>query len=328
MTQTYFLGANSKDGFVSLYEEFPPAPEDYLHIIKGGPGTGKSTFMRKIAQAALDHGLDVHYVLCSGDPDSLDGVYLPQRHVAWVDGTAPHVREPHCFAGDSDYVNIGIFCRGPLSDPDAQRVKELTASYQALYQEAYSFLRAAAALVWEVPVPPLAETGIRSQIDVLLRPEDGAASITGRQSRRFLRALSCQGDCRLSGEISNLCKFIYRVDTPALLYALDRWTGDCILCPSPLDPQQPEALLIPERSLAFVASDWCLPGARALASVGPLPADLAELRQLRQRLLELSFQRLRSAKLLHDQLEAVYRPYVDFDALAAFTEAQIAALFS
>ncbi len=44
---SFFLGANSKDGFYSLYGGFGSAPGDYLTVIKGGPGTGKSGFMRK-----------------------------------------------------------------------------------------------------------------------------------------------------------------------------------------------------------------------------------------------------------------------------------------
>ena len=113
MVQHYFLGANSRDGFSSLYRFFPGSGDDYCHIIKGGPGTGKSSFMKQIGQAAEERGFDVHYVLCSGDPDSLDGVYLPALHLAWVDGTAPHVGEPRCFGVDSDYVNLGSFCPCP-----------------------------------------------------------------------------------------------------------------------------------------------------------------------------------------------------------------------
>ena len=115
MTQTYFLGANSQEGFASLYRFFPGEPDAFLHIIKGGPGTGKSGFMRRIGQAAEEQGLDVHYVLCSGDPDSLDGVYIPAMRLAWVDGTAPHVAEPASFGVDSDYVNLGAFCRTPFA---------------------------------------------------------------------------------------------------------------------------------------------------------------------------------------------------------------------
>ncbi len=46
MEISYFLGANSKDGFASLYSGFAAGEGDRLHIIKGGPGTGKSGLMR------------------------------------------------------------------------------------------------------------------------------------------------------------------------------------------------------------------------------------------------------------------------------------------
>ena len=56
----YFLGANSRRGFYSLYDSFPPGEGSFLHIIKGGPGNGKSGFMRRLAVAAEDEGGGVH----------------------------------------------------------------------------------------------------------------------------------------------------------------------------------------------------------------------------------------------------------------------------
>ena len=88
MTTEYFLGANSGDGFASLYGGFCCAPGDFLYIIKGGPGGGKSRFMRRIGRSAEERGLDVEYILCSGDPDSLDGVYIPELSLGFADGTA------------------------------------------------------------------------------------------------------------------------------------------------------------------------------------------------------------------------------------------------
>ena len=76
MNISYFLGANSRSGFYSLYDSFPPGENTFLHIIKGGPGNGKSRFMRRIGAAAESRGLDVEYVLCSGDPD-LPGATAP-----------------------------------------------------------------------------------------------------------------------------------------------------------------------------------------------------------------------------------------------------------
>jgi len=91
----FFLGANSGDGFHSLYDSFVDCAEgDFLWVIKGGPGCGKSSFMRHIARAAENAGCEVEYILCSGDPDSLDGIYLRDLRTAYVDGTAPHVTAP------------------------------------------------------------------------------------------------------------------------------------------------------------------------------------------------------------------------------------------
>lgn len=92
MTKTthFFLGANSGHGFQNLFHEFC-APENYrdLLVLKGGPGVGKSTMMRRIGQAMEDCGEQVEYLYCSGDPKSLDGVHIPRIRVAVVDGTAP-----------------------------------------------------------------------------------------------------------------------------------------------------------------------------------------------------------------------------------------------
>ena len=66
----YFLGANSPGGFYSLYDQLiDPAEADAVFILKGGPGCGKSTLMKR-----------------------LDAILLPEKKTAIVDGTAPHER--------------------------------------------------------------------------------------------------------------------------------------------------------------------------------------------------------------------------------------------
>ena len=320
MNQTYFLGANSKDGFASLYRYFPGGPEDFLHIIKGGPGTGKSSFMRRIGKAAQAQGLDVHYVLCSGDPDSLDGVYLPALHLGWMDGTAPHVAEPRFFGVDADYVNLGRFCRLPLDERDRDRALALNREYKARYDTAYRHLAAAAALEKAEELHDAAAAQEEVQrvgkiLDTLPDREGGAC----RKERRFLSAISCQGMLHLHDTVNLLCKQIYHLRGHAVLEQAaalaEKKTGQLILCPRPLRPDQLEAVLLPEQGIAFmrVPAAVKVPQGECLQSERALAAGIEELR---------------AAKALHDKLEAIYRPYMDFDALTRSTDENIERLFA
>ena len=151
MDTVFFLAANSGRGFYSLYDGFPERRGVFLSIIKGGPGTGKSGFMRAIGAEAERRGMDVEYVLCSGDPDSLDGVYIPALNEAWVDGTAPHALDPTIFGVTGDYVNLGRFCRTPFSLEHQEAIRRITPAYKALYAEGYEHIAAAAK--WSGPVP-------------------------------------------------------------------------------------------------------------------------------------------------------------------------------
>lgn len=56
MSVRFFLGANSGDGFYSLYDNFACAPGDRLHLIKAGPGCGKSTFMKSLRPVPRSKG--------------------------------------------------------------------------------------------------------------------------------------------------------------------------------------------------------------------------------------------------------------------------------
>lgn len=145
MAKRYFLGANTGQGFYSLYDELA-AQSPFLWILKGSPGCGKSSFMRRIGMAAEAAGHDVEYILCSGDPESLDGVYITDLGVAYADGTAPHVLEPRLTGADSNYVNLGAHLDQAALKAKRSELDSLQRAYRAKYAEAYAALAEAKAL--------------------------------------------------------------------------------------------------------------------------------------------------------------------------------------
>ncbi|GAW28849.1 hypothetical protein ULO1_14190 [Carboxydocella sp. ULO1] len=85
-----FPGGNTCQGFYSLYHHMIEPDATRIFVIKGGPGVGKSTFMRRIGEAMLEQGYEVEFHCCSSDNNSLDGVVIPALRIALLDGTAPH----------------------------------------------------------------------------------------------------------------------------------------------------------------------------------------------------------------------------------------------
>jgi len=85
-----FPGNNTSEGFFSFFEYIIGPEARKVFIIKGGPGTGKSTFMKNIGMELVDRGYDVEFFHCASDNDSLDAVAVPAVGAAIIDGTAPH----------------------------------------------------------------------------------------------------------------------------------------------------------------------------------------------------------------------------------------------
>lgn len=55
----YFLSALTGAGYYALHRQFLRPPERYFCILKGGPGCGKSTFLKRVGdagRAAVPHG--------------------------------------------------------------------------------------------------------------------------------------------------------------------------------------------------------------------------------------------------------------------------------
>ena len=123
----YFLGCSSPEGFHSFFGELCPTHSGgYTYIIKGGPGTGKSSLMKRINSALTDAGIDTELIYCSSDPASLDGVYAPALNCWIADGTSPHTLEPKYPGAAQETVDLGRFWNKDILRSRADEVIALT----------------------------------------------------------------------------------------------------------------------------------------------------------------------------------------------------------
>ena len=344
---TYFLGCNSPDGFYSLYSELiDPKQARAIYLLKGGPGCGKSTLMRQVAQAAQAAGLETERILCSGDPDSLDGVLLPELGVALADATAPHVLEPKFPGAVERYVNLGeCYDSAALHAIRGEIMAKMT-GYPECYKRAYRCLDAARELREDVRATLLTQS-LREKLarrarGVLRRELKGKkAAAPGRVTQRFLSAVTHQGQLTLFETARLQCARIYTLQDSYGLgheFLLELLSGaveggyDAVACPDPMAPDRLQHLLLPGADLAFLTSSPAhpFPGRSDRNFRLDAVADAALVRSSRPRLrfaqkisaalMEEAVVSLAQAKQMHDELEALYNPHVDFSRVNAIGE--------
>jgi len=137
-----FFGANTADGFVGFYNQIVDVYDlTKFYILKGGSGIGKSTFIRKFADAFKEYNRD--FLICSGDPNSLDGVIIPALKIGIIDGTSPHVVDPKYPGVADEIVNLGEFIDFGKVTASKQVLKTLYQKKGAHYAKAFAHLSAA-----------------------------------------------------------------------------------------------------------------------------------------------------------------------------------------
>jgi hypothetical protein len=142
-----FAGGNTGEGFHSFYDQVIKDETDHLYILKGGPGTGKSTFMGTIGERLFQQGYDLEYLHCSSDNNSLDGLVIPSLKTAFIDGTAPHLMDPVYPGVVDEIINLGAFWERQSLKANQERIIETSQKKKSCYERAYVYLNAALGVV-------------------------------------------------------------------------------------------------------------------------------------------------------------------------------------
>lgn len=108
-------------------------------FIKGYPGTGKSSMMKKFANEALQRGYDVQLVWCGLDSNSIDMVILPELKFCIFDSTEPHVYFPDENRLGDEIFDIAKHCHP--TEVEENNIKEIVTKYKASIAEATRFAK-------------------------------------------------------------------------------------------------------------------------------------------------------------------------------------------
>ena len=108
-------------------------------FIKGYPGTGKSSMMKKLAQEATNRGFDVQLVWCGLDANSIDMVILPELKFCIFDSTEPRVYFPDENRPGDSIFDIAKHCHP--TEIEEENIKEIVTRYKAAIAEATHFIK-------------------------------------------------------------------------------------------------------------------------------------------------------------------------------------------
>ncbi|MBR3691907.1 MAG: hypothetical protein IKL89_04340 [Clostridia bacterium] len=343
----YFFGANTAEGFASFRDDYlPPAERRRVCILKGGPGTGKSGLMRRVAEYAGAAGIPCAYYHCASDPESLDAVVFPTRGTAVVDGTAPHVVEAECPGAVEDYISFSPYWDSAAIGRRREEIEAVGGRMRSEFAAAGRYLSAAAALAantLECALGGTSREALHRRGRALARryiPAERRGG--GRVMRTFLGAVTPEGRRFFDHTVTGLCERVVVLEdrlglapfvlAPVLSAArgagLLAIAGHC-----PLNPKKLEHILLPELGVAFVSATPDHPMAAAgtrgvrtdhIPDKEYLSAHQSRLREDERRaarLVDSAVEALARAKTHHDRLEACYTPYMNFAGIDRLAEA-------
>jgi len=142
--RNFFAGGNTCLGFYSLYHNLIQQKDaSKIFIIKGGPGVGKSTFMKHISNTMLKKGYDIEQYWCSSDNISLDGIIIPKLGVCLLDGTTPHIVDPKTPGAVDEIIHLGDYWDETQLIKNKTPILNAFKSVSQAFQTAYSSLKEA-----------------------------------------------------------------------------------------------------------------------------------------------------------------------------------------
>ena len=349
----FFPGGNTPSGFTSFYDYIYGENEKNVFILKGGPGTGKSGLIRKIAKIAKDEKYDIEILRCSGDPESLDGVRIPELMTTILDGTSPHTVDASMPGVRDNIVNLGDFWDTEGIRRHACELKWLNTNKKEHYNRAYTYLKAASVI--KNNIDRIADRNLNiGKTNILadnickeLFNDIDISMKQGVERKLFASAITGKGIIsELDSMFQGMNVYAFKCDfgsaSKIILeklkyeYIIRGFAVEAAYCP--LNPDKLEHLIIPQIKTAFTTfNEYHRSFGSNVIYEYPLTDFYNEVEFEKNEneydiyrigeLLDRASRSLAKASKSHMALEDCYTPYMDFDAVNLCTEIIVGQVF-
>ncbi len=324
----FFAAANGYDGFKSYFPKvFNSKDYEHIFVLKGGPGTGKSSLMRTLYAFGERNGYSCEKILCSSDPHSLDGVIFEKnkKRFAILDGTAPHSRDADVPGAVDEIINLGENWSSDALIKNRSLILELNKKKKDNYKKAYEYLSYAGqikriqySLEEQLIRYDLLNSHAKNQADLLFKEER-----TGEGSVRLISSFGRFGIFNLNtleqisesiipikdrGFVS--CKYMKAIENELA----SRGT-EMTLFPSSFDKNKTEAIFLPETKTSIVLSDSekAQTDPKEFSFTNPSFSEPDELSGAYKEMLGRAEKFFTFASDLHFELEKIYISAMNFE---------------
>lgn len=346
-TKHVFPGSNTPLGFYSYYDNIIHTNNaNKIFIIKGGPGTGKSSFMKKIANHFISQNINIEYHLCSADPNSLDAIVIIPAGVAIIDGTFPHAIDPQIPGALDEIINFAPYWNEKEIRSNKEAIVQTNLERKSMFSKSYSYLQAAKQVYdayTNTQISALDNNCFYMMEQSILKEiftDNNTVNLNGFQepghSRHlFGSAITPDGFVDHLHTIIGKSQHIYSIkDSPGasasnlmnLIKMKSIELGLDIECyHSPICPDTIEDIIIPGLSTAITASNdfhkakivpthvYDLKDCLIVNRLSQIQSELEYDKELMDCLFNRGITTLSKAKEEHNILESYYIPHVRFD---------------
>ncbi|MEN6328265.1 MAG: PRK06851 family protein [Syntrophomonas sp.] len=340
-----YPGGNTCHGFYSFYDYMVSPQVERKIVLKGGPGVGKSTFMKKLGEDFVNAGIDVEFHWCSSDNESLDGVVIGQQQFCVVDGTAPHIVDPRFPGAVDEIVNLGEFWNRTAIAKHRSEVVRLSNNIAHCFERAYWRLQEAGSAYqeWQSYYQEACDlAAVNRNILALTKDFIPSVSPPGTIRHLFAGAITPLGLVTRAESIIDADYALFAIKgNPGsgqkslfshCLHLLELYNYPAEIYHNPFEPNEIDIIVLPENKLALldIVSPFNyverLPAAKFKRLLDFDQFSSSGVLELNNTMLDHTISRFNSriseavyfinmAKQYHDDLESYYIPAMDFDSI-------------